>query len=198
MVNKLPFERFDMFNNLCSDLRKKVVTVHEHSECEIERCSWPLLHSGKSDILKGKFPNQKPNSDPQKITSDEGESIYFTRSVRKMLDENSTSSFEIQVYDHLKKFVTNLYKHLCEVFTKKDKAVIETSRTLTDWISLAIQLKNRSISVLYLLEKVKFVEACLKIDRNLREYTDLEISNQIRLFLLRLKEVTKYHLIEKL
>ena len=30
-VNKLPFERFDKFDNLCSDLRKKIVTVDDHS-----------------------------------------------------------------------------------------------------------------------------------------------------------------------
>ena len=198
VVNKLPFERFDKFNNLCNDLKKKVVTVYEHSQCEIEKCSWPLLHNNKSEILKGKFPIQKTNGDPQTITSDEGESIYFTRSVRRMLDANSTLSFEIQVYDHLKKFATNLYKHLSEVFSTKDKAVIESSRTVTDWISLAIQLKSRSLSVLYLLEKAKFVEACLKIDRNLREYTDLEIANQFRLFLSRLQEATKDHSIEKL
>ena len=168
-VNKLPFERFDKFDNLCSDLRKKIVTVDDHSKCESESCSWPRLHSDKSHILKGEFPN----SDSCNISSDEGESIHFTRSVRRMLDANSTLSFEIQVYDHLKKFVTNLYKHLSEVFSTKDKAVIESSRTVTDWISLAIQLKSRSLSVLYLLGKAKFVEACLKIDRNLREYTDL-------------------------
>ena len=62
---------------------------------------------------------------------------------------------------------------LSEVFTSKDKAVIETSRTVTDWISLAIQLKSKSVSVLFLLEKVRFVESCLKVDRNLREYMNL-------------------------
>ena len=122
-------------------------------------------------------PNKTTNINDHKISSDEGESIYFTRSVRRMLDANSTLSFENQVDNHLKKFATNLYKHLTEVFTSKDKSVIETSRTVTDWISLAIQLKSKSVSVLFLLEKVKFVDSCLKIDRNLRKYKDLEISN---------------------
>ena len=131
-VNKLPFERFDKFHNLCNDLRKKVVTVHDHSQCESEHCSWPLLHSNKSTILEGKFPTNKNKSDDHKISSDEGESIYFTRSVRRMLDANSTLPFEDQVNNHLKKFTTNLYKHLSDVFTSKDKAVIETSRTVTD------------------------------------------------------------------
>ena len=193
-VNKLPFERLDNFNNLCSELRKKVITIDDHSKCESESCSWPRLHSDKSHILKGKFPNHDQHS----ISSDEGESIYFTRSVRRMLDLNSTSSFESQVYDHLKKFVTNLYKNLSEVFTIEDKAIIETSRTVTDWISFATQLKSRSLSVIYLLEKFKFVEACLKIDRNLGQFTDLEISNQFRLFLSRLQEVTKDDSVEKL
>ena len=38
----------------------------------------------------------------------------------------------------------------------------------------------------------------MKIDRNFREYTDLEIANQFRLFLSRLQEATKDHSIEKL
>ena len=124
--------------------------------------------------------------------------MRVNQSVRRMLDANSTLPFEDQVNNHLKKCTTNLYKHLSDVFTSKDKAVIETSRTVTDWISLAMQLKSKSVSVLFLLEKVRFVESCLKVDRNLREYTDLEISNQFRLFLTRLKEVTENDTIEKL
>ena len=42
------------------------------------------------------------------------------------------------------------------------------------------------------------MEACLKIDRNLGQFTDLEISNQFRLFLSRLQEVTKDDSVEKL
>ena len=120
------------------------------SQCESEHCSWPLLHSSKSNILEGKFPNKDKttNINDHKISSDEGESIYFLRSIRRMLDANSTLSFENQVDNHLKKFATNLYKHLTQVFTSKDKYVIETSRTVTDWISLAIQLKSKSVAKL--------------------------------------------------
>ena len=143
-----------MFNNLCSELRKKVDTVDDHSKCDSECCFWPQLHYNKSHILKGQFCNIAKNISNHIISSDEGESIYFTRSARKMLDANSKSSYEDQVYNHLTKFVTNLYKYLSEVFTVKDKTIIEVIRMVTDWISLAIQHKSKSFSVLYLLGKI--------------------------------------------
>ena len=55
-VNKLPFERFDKHQELCNDLKKKVATVDDHTQCDSKKCSWPKLDKSKEDILKGKFP----------------------------------------------------------------------------------------------------------------------------------------------
>ena len=197
-VNKLPFERFDKHQELCNDLKKKAITVDDHSLCDSKRCSWPQLHKGRNDILNGRFPVRENSQNQMKISSDEGISIYFTRSVKRMLDNNSPLSFEKRAYNYLKKFVTSLYQHLSGVFTVEDKATIENSRKVTDWISLAIKLKDRSVPVFHTLDKQKYTKACFEIDRTLRQFKEDEISSQYRQFLNRLKEVTKDDLNENL
>ena len=160
----------------------------------VKKCSWPQLHSDIGHILQGKFRG----SDKVIVTSDEGEAVYFTRSVKRMLDVNSNKSYETLGHEYLTKFTTSLYQELSTVFTVEDKQVIETSRRINDWGSLAIKLKTRSVPILHTLEKKKFSKACFDIDRNIKQFEEEEISTQFRIFLERLEKHTTFKTVQEI
>ena len=80
-VNQLPFQRYDTFNKTTQLLQKMTECVGDHSKCDESKCYWPKLHTNKCHILSGKI------TDNVNITSDEGESTIFTRSVARELSQ---------------------------------------------------------------------------------------------------------------
>ena len=151
VVNLLPFERYDKFQNLMLDLRKMTETLKDHSKCDkcdkkcdnceqCKKCSWPQLHSDKAHIISGTH-------------SDEGEAVFITRSVMRLLHQNKDQPFDVRIYNSLLKFTKDLYQELSIVYTASDKKCIEASRRVTDWGSIAIKMKIRGAPLVYALEK---------------------------------------------
>ena len=154
--------------------------------CDQLNCSWPKLHYHKESISSGKLSNDVT------ITSDEPGTTIFSRSVARRLVQQSNVSYETGVYEHLSTYITTLYQELSTIFNIKDRECIELSRSVADWPSLAIKLKSRSVPILHIYEKVKFVESCQKIDRNLRSISKEDIEKQFKIFLQRLHNITQY------
>lgn len=185
-VNQLPFERWDLFKKKLQILQKMTENLRDHSMCDQLNCSWPKLHYHKESISSGKLSNDVT------ITSDEPGTTIFSRSVARRLVQQSNVSYETGVYEHLSTYITTLYQELSTLFNIKDRECIELSRSVADWPSLAIKLKSRSVPILHIYEKVKFVESCRKIDRNLRSISKEDIEKQFKIFLQRLHNITQY------
>jgi 23S rRNA pseudoU1915 N3-methylase RlmH len=185
-VNQLPFERYDKFQKKMKSLQEITDILHDHSKCDKERCSWPKIHSDKSNILSGKL-----NKDVI-IKSDEPGTTIFTRSIAQHVATQAKESYEESVYKHLTTYITTLYQELSTVFNADDRKCIKIGRYIADWGSVAVKLKTRSVSVYHLLEKAKFVESCYRMDRNLRSISKEDIESQYKTFLLRLFSVTQY------
>ena len=66
------------------------------------------------------------------MESNEGESVFNTRSVARLLNNEKHKSFEDKVNKNLKTFTTSLYQELSTMFTGKDKECVEESRTIAD------------------------------------------------------------------
>ena len=184
-VNQLPFERYDTFQKLCKTLIKMTETVSDHLLCEDSNCSWPTLHRDRSSIISQKISN-------------EGESVFNSRSVAKLLHSEKHLSFEEKLNTNLKVFTTDLYQELSTIFLAKDKSCIEDSRILSDWNSLAVKLKSRSPAYLFILEKGSYVEASQRMDRNLKSIETTSIEAQFKVFLKRLDIETKLISVEDL
>ena len=184
-VKQLPFERYDEFQKLCQDIRKMTENVDAHTSCAPENCSWPTLHSDKEHILSGNV------SKDLTVSSTEGESVFNTRSVARLLQAETEKTFEEKVNESLKTFATTLFQELSTVFQTKDRECVEQSRTLADWKSMAINLKEKSPALLFSLENVKFVATARQMDRNLRDI-DIEVmKSQFKTFLYRIYSLTK-------
>ena len=69
---------------------------------------------------------------------------------------------------------------------KKNKEMIEITRNLTDWKTLALKVKARGSPLFYALENEKFVENSKKVARSLGEVNLEELENQFSKFLDRL------------
>ena len=57
--------------------------------------------------------------------------------------------------DH-KNFITDLLDELKDVFISNDIEMIEKTRIITDWNSLALKVRDRSFPIVHALEKDKF------------------------------------------
>ena len=114
----------------------------------------------------------------------------------KRLAQQPNVSYESSVYEHLITYITTLYQELSTIFNSKDRECIQVSRSVADWGSLAIKLKTRSVPILYIYERVKFVESCQKIDRNMRNISKSDIEQQFKIFLQRLHDVTQFRTCE--
>ena len=80
-----------------------------------------------------------------------------------------------------------------EAYTRSPTPSADASpASVDDWPSLAIKLKSRSVPILHIYEKVKFVESCQKIDRNLRSISKEDIEKQFKIFLQILHNITQY------
>ena len=191
-VNQMPFERYDSFMKKLQLLQKMTETVHDHSQCDSKKCYWPKLHSYKDNITSGNLSNDI------RIISDEPETTIFTRSMEKQLAQQPNVSYESSVYENLVTYITTLYQELSTVFNSKDRECIEVSRSVADWGSLAIKLKTRSVPILYIYERAKFVESCQKIDRNMRNISKSDIEQQFKIFLQRLHDITQFRTCEDL
>ena len=132
------------------------------------------------------------------VSSTEGESVFNTRSVARLLQTETEKTFEEKVNESLKTFATTLFQELSTVFQTKDRECVEQSRTLADWKSMAINLKEKSPALLFSLENVKFVATARQMDRNLRDI-DIEVmKSQFKTFLHRLYSLTKDKSVEQL
>ena len=60
--------------------------------------------------------------------------------------------------------------------------MIEITRNLTDWKTLALKVKARGSPLVYALENEKFVENSKKVARSLREVKSEELENQFSKF----------------
>ena len=176
-LTQQPFERYDEFQKLCQDIRKMTKNVDAHTSCASENCSWPTLHSDKEPILSGNV------SKDLTVSSTEGESVFNTRSVARLLQTETEKTFQEKVNESLKTFATTLFQELSTVFQTKDRECVEQSRTLADWKSMAINLKEKSPAFLFSLENVKFVATARQMDRNLSDI-DIEVmKSQFKTFL---------------
>ena len=57
IVNILPYERLDKFSICIENMKKMTHAIEDHNVCakiNKNNCLWPVLHSDKSDIIKGK------------------------------------------------------------------------------------------------------------------------------------------------
>ena len=60
----------------------------------------------------------------------------------------------------MKTFIIDLLDELKDVFRNEGIEMIEKTRTVTDWNGLVLKIKERSIPVLFSLEKEMLVACC--------------------------------------
>ena len=95
------------------------------------------------------------------------------------------------VCQFLKNFITDLLDELKDVFREEDIRMIGITRPLTDWTGLAMKIKDRTLPIVYALEKSTFADNCKKVCRSVKSVEEDEIQSQFYVFLKRLEIVTK-------
>ena len=190
-VNVLPFERYGNYQRSFNKIRRMLETVNDHSLCDEKHCSWVKYHEGKSDILNGKFGTLK-------VPSNEGEPAdrilqsFFTRAPASEIPLSERAE------NDLKNFIVDLLDELKDVFRSIDIEMIEKTRIITDWTTLALKIRNRSFPIVHALEKEQFAKNCKDICRSIRDVEDDDIKSQFHTFLKRLEAAVSDRKIEDL
>ena len=69
--------------------------------------------------------------------------------------------------------------------------MIGITRPLTVWTGFAMKIKDRTLPIVYTLEKSTFADNCKKVCRSVKSVEEDEIQSQFYVFLKRLEIVTK-------
>ena len=182
-VNVLPFERHSNYQKTFNAMREMRASVNDHSKCVQQKCSWPKYHEYKDDILKGQLKSLK-------VTSNEGEPTnrilrsFFTR-------VTSDKPLYKRSEEKLENFLSDLLDELYHVYREEDLTMIELTRPLTDFTSLAMRIKERSAPVINALESKQFSKCCQKVCRSVKDVTSEELENQFCRLTKRLSILTK-------
>ncbi|CAL4236623.1 unnamed protein product, partial [Meganyctiphanes norvegica] len=169
-VNKLPYQRYDELFSVVTSLDKMKETINDQSKCDARKCQWPNLHqninliqTGKCNIEAHKLCEQ---DEPVIITGDSSESLALKR-----LND---------LLSHFKEdMVTNVY-------SKEDQYLIDITRRLTDWYSLAVKLQHLGPFFIETLEASQCLIDCRQMFRGLKDIPIDIISTQYNVFLHRL------------
>ena len=157
-----------------------------HDNCGKD-CVWPTFHSNKTKILSGYLHKDVV------ISSDRGETPYFSRAAQKQTKEARKQTVLEDVSSKFQHFCQQLYDGLGHVYDADDIKCIEATRKVADLSTLALKLKRRSPALISALESKSFVENAQKLDRNLKQITKETMRTQYRTFLDRLAELTNHY-----
>ena len=91
----------------------------------------------------------------------------------------------------MKEFISDLLDELYHVYREEDLKMIEITRPLTDWTSLAIRIQDRSIPIIHALEKNEFSKCCKEVCRSVKDVSSEELQEQFYKLIIRLHMVTK-------
>ena len=185
-VNSLPFQRYDKFQTLMGVLEKMSVMA-DHTECPKESCLWPNLHS-KVDLIKtGTWDeNTKLKSNHERSM------INYTRQAKATEAENAITDPVLKAKADLKLLCKEFMKVLKDkVYSDEDVAVIEHSRKITDVATLSLKMRNRSSTLINLLEGPAFWKSAITLARSVRVIDKEVFLEQFSLFLKKLETVTK-------
>ena len=86
--------------------------------------------------------------------------------------------FQKRTENCLKEFISDLLDELYHVYREEDLKMIKATRPLTDWTSLAIRIKDRSIPIIHALEKNEFSKCCKKVCRSVQDVSSEEMQDQ--------------------
>lgn len=92
---------------------------------------------------------------------------------------------------NLKEFMSDLLDEMYHVYREEDLMMVEQTRPLTDWASLAIRIKERSVPNIHALERNKFSKCAQKVCRSVRDVDSEELQTQFYKLIKRLHMVTK-------
>ena len=183
-VNVLPFERHSNYQKIFNTMRQMTESIDDHYKCEEQTCSWTQYHEHKDNILKGNFMKLT-------VKSNEGEPAnkilrsYFTR-------VTSDIPFHKRSENNLKVFISDILDELYHVYREEDLKMIEATRPLTEWTSLSLRIRDRSIPVVHALERNKFSKCCKEVCRSVKHVSSEELQTQFYKLIKRLDMVTKH------
>ena len=95
-------------------------------------------------------------------------------------------------------FLNDLLDELKDVFRDEGIKMIDSTRPLNDWVSIAVRMKARTRHVVYSLEKKKYSECAQFVARSLRVVSKEILEDQFYTFLQRLESETQKQTIESL
>ena len=104
-----------------------------HDNCGKD-CVWPTFHSNKTKILSGYLHKDVV------ISSDRGETPYFSRAAQKQTKEARKQTVLEDVSSKFQHFCQQLYDGLGHVYDADDIKCIEATRKVADLSTLALKL----------------------------------------------------------